>query len=82
MDNQSTLKKIEMELSNIEKMVDEIITFSLNTIKSEPSLEKDILKIFMSTSTRITNYFMKETENTNTEHVGKNVIKYAMFKKF
>jgi hypothetical protein len=38
--------------------------------------------MFMTASTRITNYFIKETESTNTEYVGKNVMKYAMFKKF
>lgn len=82
MDNNVTLDSIEMELSSIEKKVNEIITASLKTIKADPSLEKEILKMFMNTSSRISNYFIKETENTNTEYVGKSVMKYAMFKKF
>lgn len=81
MENRGTLEIFEVELSNIEKKVNELITFSLKTIKSDPSLEKEILKMFITTSTRITNYFMKETENTNTQHIGKNVMKYVMFKR-
>ncbi|MDR3597417.1 hypothetical protein [Clostridium sp.] len=82
METKGTLEILEEELSNIEKKANEIITFSLKSIKSDPSLEKEILKMFMTASTRITNYFIKETESTNTEYVGKNVMKYAMFKKF
>lgn len=82
MEDKITLDAIEIELSSIEKKVNEIITISLKTIKSDPSLEKEILKMFMNTSSRISNYFIRETENTNTEYVGKNVMKYAMFKKF
>jgi hypothetical protein len=82
MEKEISLDTIENELSAIEKRVNEIITFSLKTIKANPSLEKEILNIFMTTSSKISTYFIKETENTNTEHVGKTVIKYAMFKKF
>ena len=82
MDNKMTLDEIEMELSSIEKKVNEIISKSLKSIKADPSLEREILKMFMNTSSRISNYFIRETENTNTEYVGKNVMKYAMFKKF
>lgn len=82
MENRGSLEIIEVELSNIEKKVNELITFSLKTIESDSSLERDILKMFIDTSSKITNHFMRETENTNTEHVGKNVMKYAMFNKF
>jgi hypothetical protein len=81
MENRGTLEILEVELSIIEKKVNELITFSLKTIKSDPSLEKEILKMFMGASTRVTNHFMIETENTDTQYVGKNVMKYAMFKK-
>lgn len=82
MEKEISLDTIENELSAIEKRVNELITFSLKTIKANPSLEKEILNMFMTTSSKINTYFIKETENTNTEHVGKTVIKYAMFKKF
>jgi hypothetical protein len=82
MENRGTLEILEVELSIIEKKVNELITFSLKIIESDSSLEKEILQMFMDTSTRISNHFIKETENTNTEHVGKSVIKYAMFNKF
>lgn len=82
MESKKTLETIEMDLSSIEKRVNEIITLSLKAIKEDPSLEKEILNTFMTTSSRISNYFFKETENTNTAHVGKAIVKYAMFKKF
>ncbi|OOM78937.1 hypothetical protein [Clostridium sp. BL-8] len=82
MESKKTLETIEMDLSSIEKRVNEIITLSLKAIKEDPSLEKEILNAFMTTSSRISNYFFRETENTNTEHVGKAIVKYAMFKKF
>jgi len=82
MEQKQTLVMLETKLSDIEKSVHEAITFSLETIKSDPSLEKEILKMFMTASTRINDYFIRETEKTGTQHVGKSVIKYAMFKKF
>jgi len=82
MEQKQTLVMLETKLSDIEKSVNEAITFSLETIKSDPSLEKEILKMFMTTSTRINDYFIRETEKTGTQSVGKSVIKYAMFKKF
>ena len=82
MEQKQTLVMLETKLSDIEKSVNEAITFSLETIKSDSSLEKEILKMFMTTSTRINDYFIRETEKTGTQSVGKSVIKYAMFKKF
>ena len=82
MENKQALGMLETKLSDIEKMVNEAITFSLETIKSDPSLEKQILQMFVTGSTRINDYFIRETQNTGTEKVGKSVIKYVMFKKF
>ena len=82
MEEKQTLVMLETKLLDIEKRANEAITFSLETIKSNPSLEKDILKMFMTASTRINDYFIRETKKTGTQSVGKSVIKYAMFKKF
>jgi hypothetical protein len=82
MEEKQNLVIIETKLSDIEKSVHEAITFSLESIKSNPSLEKDIIKMFMDASLRVNSYFFKETEKTGTEKVGKSIIKYAMFKKF
>jgi hypothetical protein len=82
MENKQALGMLETKLSDIEKGINEAITFSLEIIKSDPSLEKQILLMFVTASTKITDYFIRETENTGTEHVGKSVIKYVMFKKF
>ena len=82
MEQKQNLVMLETKLSDIEKRANEAITFSLETIKSNPSLEKDILKMFMTASTRINDYFIRETKKTGTENVGKSVIKYAMFKRF
>jgi len=82
MEQKQNLVMLETKLSDIEKSVHEAITFSLETIKSNPSLEKDILRMFMDASLRINDYFFRETEKTGTQSVGKSIIKYAMFKKF
>lgn len=82
MKEKETLVTLETKLSDIEIRVNEAITFGLESIKSNPSLEKDIIKMFMTTSSQINTYFFNETEKTGTEHVGKSVMKYAMFKKF
>ncbi|OOM15796.1 hypothetical protein [Clostridium saccharobutylicum] len=81
MKEKETLATLETKLSDIEIRVNEAITFGLESIKSNPSLEKDIIKMFMNTSAQINTYFFNETEKTSTEHVGKSVMKYAMFKK-
>ena len=66
MEQKQTLVMLETKLSDIEKRVNEAITFSLETIKSNPSLEKEILKMFMTASTRINDYFIRETKKTGT----------------
>lgn len=82
MEKNQTLGILETKLLDIETKVYEAITFSLETIKSDPSLEKEILQLLIPPSKKISDYFFRETERTGTENVGKRVIKYAMFKKF
>lgn len=82
MENKQNLGMLEAKLSDIEKSINEAITFSLETIKSDPSLEKEIIQMFIDASTKINNYFIRETERTSTENVGKSIVKYAMFKRF
>jgi len=73
---------LETRLFEIEKDIKEVITSGLTMIKTDPSVENEILKIFLSAATRVNDYFIIETERTNTESVAKKTIKYAMFKRF
>lgn len=73
---------LKTELLDIEKKVEEAITLGLKMIKAAPSVENEILQMFMTSAMKINDYFIKETERLGTESVGKKVVKYAMFKKF
>lgn len=82
MENKDNLSLLETKLSDIEKSLKETITFGLEIIKSDTSLEKKILQMFMGTSEKVNAYFINETVRTGTENIGKSVFKYAIFKKF
>ncbi len=79
---ENNLSTLETDLADIEKRLKETVTLGLEMISGDPSLEKKILTMFTEPAMSIYSYFMKETERTGTESVGKSVIKYAMFKKF
>ncbi len=82
MENKDNLSMLETKLSELENSLKEVVTEGLEIIKADPSQEKNVLNMFTVPTMVIVDHFMRETERTGTENVGKSVVKYAMFKKF
>lgn len=82
MESKDNLSMLEAKLAEIESRIKEAVTTGLEMIQTDPSLEKKVIQLFTVPSMAVFDHFMRETERTDTENVGKNVFKYAMFKKF
>lgn len=81
MEDKISLDMLEEELREIETKFKSTISSALEMIKKNPEMEKEVLNTFVVPTMRIYEFFMRETERTGMEQVGKNVFKYAMFKK-
>ena len=82
MENKVNISQLEADLAEIEKRLKETITSGLELVKANPSNEKNVMSLFINPAMKVYDFFLRETERTGTQSVGKNVIKYAMFKRF
>jgi len=71
---------IQAKLQKTEEDLKEAIALSLQAISNSPEDEKDILELWISYGRKVSDFFLDEAERTGNERVGKNLIKYFMFK--
>ncbi|GEM_PF-3041995 len=81
MESKENMTALKEKLSEIEKSLKETVTGGLEIIKADPYMEKEVLTMFITPAMTLYEHFLRETKRTGTETVGKNVIKYTMFKK-
>ncbi|MBV7275493.1 hypothetical protein I6U48_21555 [Clostridium sp. PL3] len=68
-------------LNKARTVIQDLLTFSLEEIKNNPSSEEEILNLWLSSIRNVEEFFFKEFERTNNKKIYKRMIRLLMFKR-
>jgi len=79
--NSLDVNLITNSLNSIEQEVSNVLTWSLNEIKVNPLMEKEIISLWTKHISHIGDFLFLECERTGNKDVYKKLIKSMIFKK-
>ncbi|WP_411681149.1 hypothetical protein [Clostridium thailandense] len=72
---------ISDSLNKARTVIQDLLTFSLEEIKKNPSSEEEILNLWLSSIRNVEDFFFEEFERTNNKKLYKRMIRLIMFKR-
>lgn len=72
---------INDNLSKVKVILKDLLSFSLQEIKNNPSSEEEILASWSSSIRNLNDFFFQEFERTNNKKLYKRMIRSLMFKR-
>lgn len=72
---------ISDSLTKTKTVIQDLLTFSLEEIKNNPSNEEEILNLWLKSIRNIEDFFFQEFERTNNKKLYKRMIRLLMFKR-
>jgi helix-turn-helix protein len=72
---------INDNLSKVKVILQDLLKFSLEEIKNNPSLEEEILTLWSDSIISLGNLFFQEFEKTNNKKLYKRMIRSLIFKR-
>ncbi|HEY5588782.1 MAG TPA: hypothetical protein VIK86_07490 [Candidatus Paceibacterota bacterium] len=79
--NSLDVNLITNSLNSIEEEISNVLTWSLNEIKVNPLMEKEIISLWTKHISHIGDFLFLECERTGNKDVYKKLIKSMIFKK-
>ncbi len=72
---------INDSLNRAEAVLQDLLIFSLEEIKNNPSSEEKILSLWSESITDLGNFFFRECQKVNNKRLYKHVVRSLMFKR-
>ncbi|MFL0196849.1 hypothetical protein ACJDU8_14965 [Clostridium sp. WILCCON 0269] len=80
-DNSANLVVLNNNLDKVEEILQDLLIFSLEEIKDNPSSEERIVTLWCNSIKNFNDFFFQEFERTNNKKLYKRIIRLLMFKR-
>ncbi|AKL96397.1 hypothetical protein CACET_c29530 [Clostridium aceticum] len=80
--NNSSLEEVKNSLDQASEILKEAVKLSVASATENPQIEKQLMELWSSHTKSIKDSFFIEIEKSGNDELGKNLMKYVMFKKF
>ncbi|AOY74514.1 hypothetical protein [Clostridium formicaceticum] len=81
-DTNASLEEVKNSLKKAEEILREVVKLSVASATENPQIEKQLMELWASHTKNIKDYFFIEIDKSGNDELGKNLMKYIMFKRF